>query len=79
MIMESYGIPPKLIEMVKAIYNGNRFLVADGTGLTSWLNVKSGVKEGCDMLGFLFLLLIDWIMRRTVLTLVWNPCDIPDE
>lgn len=66
MIMESYGVPPKLIEMVKAIYNVNRFLVADGTSLTSWLGVKSGMKKGCNMLGFLFVLLIDWIKQRTV-------------
>ena len=28
--------------------------------------MKSGVKLGCNMSGFLFLLVIDWIMRRTL-------------
>ena len=35
-------------------------------GRTEWFEVKSGVKQGCDMSGFLFLLVIDWMMRRTV-------------
>ena len=35
-------------------------------GRTEWFEVKSGVKQGCNMSGFLFLLVIDWVMRRTV-------------
>ena len=64
--MESYGIPPKLVRMVKAIYDGNQCAVADGAGQTGWFDVKSGVKQGCNMSGFLFLLAIDWIMRKTL-------------
>ena len=30
-----------------------------------WFDIKSGVKQGCSMLGFLFPLIIDWIMRQT--------------
>ena len=64
--MESYGIPPKLVRMVKAIYDGNQLAVVDGAGQTGWFDVKSGVKQGCNMSGFLFLLVIDWIMRKTL-------------
>lgn len=63
-IMESYGIPPKLVRMVKAIYDGNQCAVVDGAGQTGWFDVKSGVKQGCNMSGFLFFLVIDWIMRK---------------
>ena len=63
--MESYGIPPKLVRMVRAMYNGSQCAVVDGTGQTDWFDVKSGVKQGCNMSGFLFLLVIDWIIRRT--------------
>lgn len=59
MIVKSYGIPPKLVEMVKAMYDGNQCAVAESAGLTGWYDVKSGVKQGCNMLGFLFLLVID--------------------
>ena len=65
-IMKSYGIPTKLVEMVKAIYDGNQCSVPDDTGLTRWLDVKSGLKQGCNMPGFLFLFFIKWIMKSTV-------------
>lgn len=57
--MEGYGIPPKLAEMVKAVYDGNQCSVPDDTGLTRWFDVKSGLKQGCNMSGFLFLFLMD--------------------
>ena len=65
-IMESYGIPRKLVKMVKAIYAGNQCAVVDSSGQTDWFTVAPGVKQGCSMSGFLFLLVIDWIMRATV-------------
>ena len=64
-IMESYGIPSKLVGMVNAMYD-SQCAVIEGTAQTDWSDVKSGVKQGCNMSGFLFLLVIDWIMRRTV-------------
>ncbi len=47
------------------IYDDGRCAVVDGTVETDWFDVKSGVKQGYNMSGFLFLLVIDWIMRRT--------------
>ena len=60
--MESYGIPSKLVRMVNVMYDDSQCAVIDGTGQTDWFDVKSGVKQGCNK----FLLVIDWIMRRTV-------------
>ena len=37
----------------------------DGDGRTDWFEVKSGVKQGCNMSGFRFLLVLDWVMRST--------------
>ena len=31
-----------------------------------WFDVKSGVKQGCNMSGFLFLLVVDWVIKRKV-------------
>ena len=31
-----------------------------------WFEVTTGVKQGCNMSGFLFLIVLDWVMRRTV-------------
>ena len=64
-IMREYGIPSKLITMVKAMYEQSKCAVVDGSGCYDWFDVKTGVKQGCCMSGFLFLLVIDWVMRRT--------------
>ena len=65
-ISKAYGIPDKFIELVKAFYKNSRAAVLHGEGMSEWFEIKSGVKQGYVMSGFLFLLIIDWIMRRTV-------------
>ena len=52
--------------MVKAMYDGTQSAVVDSTGQLDWFDVKSGVKQGCNMSGFLVLLAVDCVMRRTV-------------
>jgi len=64
-IMSMYGIPEELIELVKAMYNNFECAVLDEGETTEWFQVQSGVKQGCVMSGFLFLLAIDWVMSRT--------------
>ena len=65
-IMKAYGIPDKFIAIVKAFYRNCRVAVLHGGSKSEWFAVKSGVKQGCVMSGFLFLLVVDWIMRRTL-------------
>lgn len=31
-----------------------------------WFDFKTGVKQGCNMSGFLFGMVVDWMMRKTV-------------
>lgn len=64
-IMRTYGIPEKIDNMVKAIYNGSKHAVIDGSGVYDWFEMKTGIKQGCRMPGFPFLLVLDWIMRKT--------------
>ena len=45
MIMESYGIPPKVVEMVKAMYDDSQCAVVDDVGQTDWFDVLA-----CDRL-----------------------------
>lgn len=65
-IMRQYGIPGKYIRLVKMFYENDRCSVITEGGVGAAFNVKSGVKQGCVMSGFLFILVIDWIMRRTL-------------
>ena len=32
---------------------------------TRWIKITTGVKQGCVMSGFLFLIAIDWVMGKT--------------
>ena len=64
--MSIYGIPEELISLqTKAMYNNFECAVMEDGETTEWFQVKSGVKQGCTMSGFLFLLSIDWVMSRT--------------
>ena len=64
--VKSYGIPGKLVNMIKAMFRNSKRAVIDGTETSQWFDVKSGVKQGCVMSGLLFLIVIDWIMTKTV-------------
>jgi len=55
----------EIIDLVKCMYSNSRCAVVDGTGTSEWFTIKSGVKKRCNMSGFLFLLVIDWILRKT--------------
>ena len=52
--------------MVRAFYEDFQCAVEDQGEVCEWFNIKTGVKQGCNMSGFLFLIVIDWVMRRTV-------------
>ena len=64
-IMSIYGIPEELICLIKAMYSNFECAVVEEGETTEWFQVQSGVKQGCTMSGFLFLLSIDWVMNRT--------------
>ena len=64
-ILGSYGIPSKMVRVIAGVYEGFECAVIDGSETSDWFKIKSGVKQGCVMSGFLFLLALDWIMKRT--------------
>lgn len=37
----------------------------DEEDTTEWFKIRTGVKQGCDMSGLLFLLVLDWVTRKT--------------
>ena len=65
-LLKIYGIPDKLVNMIKAMYRNSKCAVIDGIETSQWFDVKSGVKQECVMSGLLFLKVMDWIMTKTV-------------
>ena len=55
-----------VVLLVKMFYDENECSIITESGIGPWFTVKSGVKQGCVMSGFLFILAVDWIMRQTV-------------
>ena len=66
LIMQKYGIPDKIVRMVKVFYEDFNRAVEDQAEACEWFNIKTDIKQGCNMSGFLLLIGMDWIMRRTV-------------
>ena len=65
-IMQHYGIPEKYIRLVKCTYDNSECAIINGSGITEWFTIKPGVKQGCNMSGFSFRVVIEWIMKRTI-------------
>ena len=65
-LLKIYGILDKLVNMIKAMYRNSKCAVIDGVETSQWFDVKSGVKQGCVISGLLFLIVMDWIMTKTV-------------
>ena len=51
--------------MVQMLYEDSECAVLDEGEESEWFKVKTGVKQGDVMSGFIFLIVVDWIMRNT--------------
>ncbi|KAL9960175.1 hypothetical protein ACROYT_G033591 [Oculina patagonica] len=63
-ILKHYGIPSKLVNVIKMLYDDCKSQVICNTVLTDTFNVTTGVTQGCILSPFLFVLGIDWIMKQ---------------
>jgi hypothetical protein len=55
-IMKHYKIPDKITQIVQNMYNDSQCAVLTGNGTKKLFEVKYGVRQGCNMSSFLFLL-----------------------
>ncbi|VDO64417.1 unnamed protein product [Schistosoma margrebowiei] len=58
-------MPQKIITIIQSSYDGLHCKIVHGGQLTKSFEVKTGVRQGCLLSPFLFLLVIDWIMRTS--------------
>ena len=64
-LMRHYDLPDKITHIIKNSYEGMTCRVVHGGQLTDAFQIRTGVRQGCLMSPFLFLLAIDWIMRTS--------------
>ena len=63
-IMTGYEIPDKTVGVKADICEGFECTVVDGSVTSDWFMIQSRLKQGFMMSGFLFLLCLDWVMRK---------------
>ena len=63
-IMRHYGIPQKLVTLVEKMYDGTTCRVINEGQLTGSFQIKTGVRQGCLLSPFLFILALDWLMKE---------------
>ena len=65
-VAEHYGIPIKIIRVLKNWYQGVCSCVQVDGEQSDWFPVESGLRQGCVISPTLFNMYIDHIMRRVM-------------
>ncbi|VDO91705.1 unnamed protein product [Schistosoma margrebowiei] len=63
--LRHYGVPQKIVNIIQNSYDGLNCKIVHGGQLTKSFEVKTGVRQGCLLSPFLFLLVIEWIMKTS--------------
>lgn len=81
-LLRYYGVPQKIVSIIRNSYEGMTCRVVHGQQLTDAFEVRTGVRQGCLLSPFLFLLAIDWVMktstqqrRNGIQWTLWNQLD----
>ena len=62
-LLRHYGVPVKIVNIIRSSYEGLSCRVIHRGQPTEAFNVRTGVRQGCLLSPFLFLIAIDWVMR----------------
>ena len=57
------GIPNKLVEIIKNLYDNTEFSILAGGELTDWFPVNIGVRQCCIMSPSLFNIFLEYVMK----------------
>ncbi|VDO99811.1 unnamed protein product [Schistosoma margrebowiei] len=64
-LLRHYGVPEKIVNIIRNSYDGLQCKVVHGGQLTDAFQVRTGVRQGCLLSPFLFLLVVDWILKTS--------------
>ena len=51
--------------MISSMYENNTAAVKVGNEVSSWFRIRSGVKQGCVLSPFIWIILMDLVLRST--------------
>ena len=64
-LMWHYGIQDKVVHLIKHSYEGITCKVVHGRDVTQSFSVHTGVRQGCPLSWFVFVLALAWVMINT--------------
>ena len=65
-ILELYGIPIEIIEAIKILYTDTSATILTPDGETPPFSINAGILQGDTLAPFLFILVVDYVMRMSV-------------
>ena len=65
-ILGQYGIPLKVVNAIRCIYTGSKSFVSTPDGDTEPFSVNTGVLQGDTLAPFLFIIVIDYVLREAM-------------
>lgn len=63
-IVTYYGIPVKIIRIIKNLCDNITCTISDGGNISQWFAVTTGVSQDCIMSPLFFVLVIDYFIRK---------------
>jgi exonuclease III len=63
LVLRAFNVPEQLVAAVMALYRDSKAAVVTPDGLTEVFCTTSGVLQGDSLAPFLFVLLLDWVLR----------------
>jgi hypothetical protein len=63
-ILTEYGIPKKLLNLIRCMYDDFKFKIIHEGKLTDYIEITNGVRQGCILYPIIFLLVLDNVMRK---------------
>ena len=68
-ILPLYGIPDKIVSAIRALYTSTKAKVVSPDGDTALFDIQAGVLQGDTLAPFLFILVLDYVLRISVDTI----------
>ena len=62
-LLRHYGLPDKIVTIIKVLYEGFSAQVVHNGQKTQPLDMRTGVRQGCLLSPLLFLVALDWVTR----------------
>ena len=63
-LLKLYGIPDKIIALIKSMFEGSKSCVRVGQEYTDWFEITTGVRQGDVLSPLLFNIVIDYTMGK---------------